>query len=163
MLDRIFPKQFDNVYRGHWLGLVLFVLVIAVKALLGIMSIVRTEHTMITADGIPLASFSSVAASEAVLMFALLGMYLLVVPLQSVLVLIRYRSMVPFMLLMLIAIQFGARGIHLLHPDSTSGSGGGEPIGFYVNLGILALTVLALVLSIVKPSSRAKALQGAHS
>lgn len=156
MLHRIFPRQFDNTYRGHWLGLALFVLVIAVKALQGIMCVVRTEHTMITADGIPLGSFSPVAASEAIQMFALLGMYLLVIPLQSVVVLFRYRSMVPFMLLMLIAIQLGARGIHLLHPDIAATSGGGEPIGFYVNLGILAVTALAFVLSVV-PRSRTQA------
>ena len=156
MLHRIFPRQFDNAYRGHWLGLVLFAMVIAVKALQGVMSIVRTEHTMITADGIPLHSFSAAAASVSIQMFALLGMYLLVIPLQSVIVLIRYRSMVPFMLLMLIAIQLGARGIHLLHRDMSAAPGGGEPIGFYVNLGILAVTVLAFVLSVV-PRSRTQA------
>jgi hypothetical protein len=162
MLERIFPKQFDNIYRGHWLGLALFVLVLALKALQGIESIVQTEHTMVSADGIPLAAFSPVAASEAIQMFALLGMYLLVIPLQSVVVLLRYRAMVPFMLLTLIAIQLGARGIHLLHPDSASTPGGGEPIGFYVNLGILAVTLLGFALSIVRRGSHAQVPEGAH-
>jgi hypothetical protein len=151
MLERIFPRQFDNQYRGHWLGLALFVLVLALKALQGVNSIIWTRHIMASADGIPIDTFSAVAASNAIQMFALLGMYLLVIPVQSVLVLIRYRSMVPFMLLMLIVIQLGARGIHLLHPDTASSPGGGEPIGFYVNLGILAVTVLAFILSIVRP------------
>ncbi|HEY1962337.1 MAG TPA: hypothetical protein VGG69_07965 [Rhizomicrobium sp.] len=160
MLERIFPKQFDNIYRGHWLGLVLFVLVIAVKALQGIESIVRTEHIMVSADGIPLGSFSAVATMVSIQMFALLGMYLLVIPLQSVVVLIRYRAMVPFMLLMLIVTQLGARGIHLLHPDGALNGAGREPIGFYVNLGILAFTVIAFVLSVLRRGAHAQQLAG---
>jgi hypothetical protein len=159
MLDRIFPKHFDNVYRGHWLGLALFVLVLAVKALQGVNSILFTRDIMVSADGIPLNTFSPAAAREAVLMFALLGMYLLVIPVQSVIVLIRYRSMVPFMLLMLIVIQLSARGIHLLHPDSAAVTGSGPPIGFYVNLTILVLTIVAFALSVVRPPSRAAAPQ----
>lgn len=160
MLERIFPNAFDNRYPGHWLGVALFVLVLVVKALQGVNSIVWTRHIMMTADGIPLDTFSPVAAQEAILMFALLGMYLLVIPVQSVVVLIRYRSMIPLMLLMLIAIQLGARLIHLLHPDSAANSAGGAPIGFYVNLGILGFTIIAFLLSIVRPGSRAEALEG---
>jgi hypothetical protein len=161
MLDRIFPKQFNNRYGGHWLGLALFVLVLVVKALQGVNSIIWTREIMASADGIPIDTFSPVAASNAILMFALLGMYLLVIPVQSVVVLIRYRSMVPFMLFMLIGIQLGARGIHLLHPDTTSNSGGGQPLGFYVNLGVLAVTIIAFVLSVVRPRQRARTLQEA--
>jgi len=157
MLNRIFPKQFDNRYRGHWLGLALFVVVLIVKALQGMNSIIWTREIMAGADGIPIDTFGAVAASNAILMFALLGMYLLVIPVQSIVVLIRYRSMVPFMLLMLLAVQSGARGIHFLHPDTRSNPGGGEPIGLYVNLGILAVTFVAFVLSVVGPRSRAGA------
>jgi hypothetical protein len=150
MLDRLFPKQFDNVYRGHWLGLVLFALVLAVKALQGFNSIVRTHDIMTGADGIPVDTFTPLAAAEATQMFALLGMYLLVLPLISLLALIRYRAMIAFLLLMLIVVQLGARGVHLLHPTIGESTGGAEPIGFYVNLAILAVTVIAFVLSLLQ-------------
>jgi hypothetical protein len=133
-------------------------LVLIVKALQGVNSIIWTREIMAGADGIPIDTFSAVAANNAILMFALLGMYLLVIPVQSTVVLVRYRSMIPFMLLMLLAVQLGSRGIHLLHPDPRSNPGGGEPIGFYVNLGILAVTVVAFVLSIVRPRPQAGAL-----
>jgi len=64
MLNPIFPKQFDNTYRGHWLGLALFVLIIALKALQGFESIASTHDIMVGADGIPVDSFSPAAASE---------------------------------------------------------------------------------------------------
>lgn len=155
MLSRIFPKQFDNTYPGHWLGLALFALIVAVKALQGIQSIISTHRTMVRADGIPVDSFGPVAAREATLMFALLGMYLLVLPLIGAVALIRYRAMIPFLLLMLLAVQLGARGVHLLHPTISESAGGGPPIGLYVNLGILAVTLIAFVLSLVRRRDRA--------
>jgi hypothetical protein len=154
MLNRIFPKQFDNTYRGHWLGLVLFVLIIALKAIQGFNSMVLTHTIMVGADGIPVDSFSPVAAGEATLMFALPGMYLLVLPLLGSVALIRYRAMIPFLLLVLIVVQLGARGVHRLHPTVSETVGSAEPIGFYVNLGILALTAMAFALSLVRPRSQ---------
>jgi len=62
MLARIFPKQFDNTYRGHWPGLVIFVVVIALKAVQCIESVVNTRETAVRADGIDLASFSASGA-----------------------------------------------------------------------------------------------------
>src|ERR1051326_5686738 len=59
MLNRIFPRQFDNDYRGHWLGIALFILVIALKAMQGVNSIIMTHQVMTTADGIPVDSYRS--------------------------------------------------------------------------------------------------------
>ncbi len=154
MIARIFPKQFDNTYRGHWLGLALFVLIVAVKALQGFESMIFTHKTMVGADGIPVDTFGPVAASETTLMFALLGMYLIVLPLISAVALLRYRSMIPFLLLMLLVVQLGARGVHLLHPTLSDGAASSAPIGFYVNLGILGVTVLAFALSLVRPRGK---------
>jgi hypothetical protein len=155
MLDRVFPKQFDNTYRGHWLGPVLFALIVALKAIQGFNSMVWTHNIMVSADGIPVDSFGPVAASEASLMFALLGMYLLVLPLIGVVALIRYRAMIPFLLLMLLVVQLGARFVHWLHPTVLESSDSPAPIGLYVNLGILALTLVAFLLSLLRPRTRA--------
>jgi hypothetical protein len=145
MLSRIFPKQFDNIYRGHWLGLWLFAAVVLVKALQGLNSIVMTRQVMTTADGIPLDSFNAAAAQAATGMFTLLGMYLLVLPLLSLVALVRYRSMIPFLYLMLLAVQVSSRLLVLWHPVIASAE---LPVGFFVNLGILAITLLGFVLSL---------------
>jgi hypothetical protein len=154
VLGRIFPKQFDNTYRGHWLGLVLFALIVVLKALQGFESVISPEFTMVRADGIPLDKFDALASSEVVLMFALLGTYLIVIPLQSVVVLIRYRSMVPFMLLTLIAVQLGVRLVHALYPTLLEIQGRPAPFALYVNLGILAATLIAFILSLLRPATR---------
>ena len=44
--------------------------------------------------------------------------------------LIRYRAMVPFLLLMLLIVQLGGRGVHLLHPTVGESVGSAEPVGF---------------------------------
>ncbi|HEY4115487.1 MAG TPA: hypothetical protein VGM17_15630 [Rhizomicrobium sp.] len=151
MLERIFPKTFDNTYRGHWAGLVIFVLVVAVKALQCVETIFNTRNTAINADGIPIASFTPAGANTVLSMFALLGLYLLVIPAQSIVVLLRYRSMVPFLYFWLLLLQIAGRALHMLHPVFASDNHGPQPIGFYVNLGILAVTVLGFALSLVGP------------
>ena len=152
MLSRIFPKQIDNNYRGHRLAIWLFALVVLLKATQGVESIVNTRSVVTTADGISLDGFSAAGADVVVALFALLGLYLLVIPLQSVVVLIRYRAMIPFMYLLLLIVYAGNRVVLLMHPivrsADTSMGFAGHPIGFYVNLAILAMTLIGFVLSL---------------
>ncbi|MGH6987163.1 MAG: hypothetical protein ACRED9_10050 [Caulobacteraceae bacterium] len=154
MVEKIFPKQFDNVYRGQWLGPGLFAFVIAVKALQSFGSLLNTREVMIAADGIPLGAFAPAAAREAIVMFALLGMYGLIVPLLGLLALIRYRAMVPLLILVLLATQLGGRLVNLAHPTTSAGASGGTPFGFYINTGLILVTILALGLSIVSRKAR---------
>ena len=146
MLERLFPKQFDNVYRGNIIGLWLFVPIILVKTLQSVESVFNARDTAIRADGIPLASFPPAAADEIVSIFALLGLYLLVIPFQSAIILARYRSMVPFMYFCLLTLQISTRIFHALTDAPTQS---GHPIGFYVNIGIMAVTVLGFILSLL--------------
>lgn len=154
MLDRLLPRQFDNNYRGHWLGIVLFVLSVGLKAIQGIASIVATRGVATSADGVSLAGYSAVQTDTVLSLFAVLGMYLLVIPLQSVVVLIRYRAMIPFLYLMLLLTQLGTRALHMLHPAFAALDRGPAPTGFYVNLVILGLTTLGFALSLTDRSAR---------
>jgi len=160
MLGRIFPKQFDNAYRGHWLAIWLFALVVLLKATQGMESIVNTRNVVTNADGISLGSFSAAGAETFLALFAILGLYVLVIPLQSIVVLIRYRAMIPFMYLLLLIVYASNRAVLLLHPivrsADTSMGFAGHPIGFYVNLAILAMTVIGFVLSLVGKAYRPK-------
>ena len=44
MLSRIFPKQFDNLYRGHRFGFWLFVLVVLMELSMGANSSIQHPH-----------------------------------------------------------------------------------------------------------------------
>jgi hypothetical protein len=160
MLGRIFPKQFDNDYRGLWLGIAIFVAVTAIKALQGVMSMVNTRNTAINADGIPLDSFSLAAQQEVLSMFALLGMWLLVLPLFSIVALVRYRAMIPLLYVVLLTQQLAARLVVYLH--TSTGAPTGHAIGYYVNLGILALTTVGFLLSLMERKGLRSARGGPH-
>src|SRR5690349_8378718 len=94
MLERIFPKTFDNTYRGLPLGLWIFAAVVFFKALQCVTSILLTRLVITRADGIPLGSFDMRGQEIVLGMFTLLGFYLLAVPVMSIIALFRYRAMV---------------------------------------------------------------------
>ena len=150
MRARLFPKQFDNNYSGFWLALWLFVPIVVGRSIQGVESIINTRNVITGADGIPLDSFNAAAAQTVVSMFALLGLQLLVIPLQSLVVLVRYRAMIPFMFLVLLLVQIGSRALIALNPIVRSE---GTPVGFYVNLVILMATLIGFALSLQSRST----------
>lgn len=152
MFNRIFPKQFDNIYRGHWLAIWFFVVVVFIKGAQGVVSIVNTYHVVTTADGIPVDSYGAAGAGTVIALTALLGLCLAVISLQSVVVLIRYRAMIPFMFFVQLILQVGSRMLLAVNPIARSGAQAmgyaGHPVGFWINLAILAMTVIGVVLSL---------------
>lgn len=152
MLTRLFPKAFDNAYRGHWPAIWILVLAAGMKGMQGAASIVDTRGVLTGPDAIPFDSYGADAQATVIATGALLGMYLLVVPLLSLLAAIRYRTMIPLMYLLLLATQLGSRVLLDLHPIARIAKPeigfAGHPFGFYVNLFILALTAIGFVLSL---------------
>jgi hypothetical protein len=154
VLLRIFPRQIDNNFCGHRLALWLFGLFVLIRLPIGFKSVFDSYTTAATADGIPLNSYGAAAAQTVVQMFALLGLNVLVLPALGVIALIRYRAMIPLMYLMMLALALGGRAIHLAYPDVSAG--GVQPVGYYVNLGLLAVLLLGFALSVIKPASSAR-------
>src|SRR5579862_4280134 len=109
ILNRIFPKQFDNVYSGHRLAIWLFGLVVLMELAMGANSIINTRTVAMSADGIPLDSYSAGGADAVIALFAIAGLFRVLLALQGVLVLIRYRAMIPFMYLLLLILHLGSK------------------------------------------------------
>jgi hypothetical protein len=154
MRSRIFPKQFDNNYRGHWFGMWLLVPIVLLRLVIGTNSVLNTRLVATTADGIPLDSFGTAGADAVIALFALLGLYLLLFALLGVVVLIRYRAMIPFMYLLLLIQQLGSRALGMLHPIGRFGASSTQ-IGSALVLGILAATVIGFILSLLRAGDRA--------
>jgi hypothetical protein len=150
MLERLLPERLDNTYRGRVLALWLFGAVLSVKVLQSVMVIFNTSSIARSADGIPLDSFSPAAAQTVVALFALTGFSRLVVLALCVLVLVRYRSAVPFMLGLLAADYLLKQAILHFQPVP---SAGGVP-GPIVNLAIFVLTLVGLALSLRTRTAR---------
>lgn len=146
MLDRLFPRSIDNTYRGHKLAFVPFGLLVLMKCVIGVNSIFNGHAVMSTADGIALDTFPPAAVQCLVSLWALLGLSHLVLGMLCMLVLIRYRGMLPFMFALLLLQHLGGRLIAHYLPLARTGA----PPASIVNLTLLALMIVGLGLSLWK-------------
>ena len=146
MLDRLFPAQADNRFGGRKAALWLLGLLLALKLVMSVNSILNTEAVAAGADGIPLASYGEAAARQVLLLFALMALGQLFLVLVGLAALIRWRSLVPFVYLVLGAEHLARRAI----VRSYSG-GPATDVAFYLNYGLLFLLAVGLVLSLLPP------------
>jgi hypothetical protein len=149
MFSRIFPTRFDNAsYRGYRLAIWLFIPITLLRMMMGVNGIFFTR-LVATGDGIPLATYSADSAETVVAFFALLGLSNLLLALQGVVALIRYRTMIPFMYLVLLIDHFGSEAILRVTPIARSGAAtvGALSIPTAINIAILSMTFIGFVLS----------------
>jgi hypothetical protein len=146
VIDRLLPRSIDNDYRGHKLAFLPFGLLVLLRLVIGMNSIVNGYKVMTNADGIPLGSFPPAAIQALVSVWALLGLSRVVIGLLCVLVLVRYRGLIPVMFVLLllqhvagIAITYFLPLVNTRAPDAT-----------IVNLTSITLLIVGLGLSLWK-------------
>ncbi len=144
MFNQLLPQRIDNTYRGHKLALWLFALLLFMRVAMSLNSIFNGYSVASSADGIPLDTFTPAAARTVVSLFALLGLSNFVICLLCILVLARYRSMIPLMFALLLLEYLSRKLILQFLPIVRTGT----PPGFYVNLVLLALMIVGLALSL---------------
>lgn len=153
MLEKIFPKQFDNAFRGHFLALWLFGAAMLMELAMATNSLVNTRTVASLADAIPLDRYTNGGAEAVVALFALAGLFRLLVALQGLLALVRYRTMVPLIFLELLALHLGSKLLLVVHPIVKSGVPS-APLGSAFVYAIIAILVIGFALSLVSPSKR---------
>lgn len=144
MLDQLLPQRIDNTYRGHRLALWLLAALVLVKGGIGLGTIFNGHSAATTADGIPLDTFTPAGEQAFVSLFAAWGLSQLMLNLIGVLVLVRYRAMVPLMFALLLLEHLSRKLIFLVLPIARTGT----PPGFFVNLALVAVMIVGLVLSL---------------
>lgn len=144
MLNRILPPVIDNDYRGHKLALWIFGIVIALRTIMSVNTMINTRMIAVSADGIPLDSYSSGPVQCIVALFALIGLLYFLICLLCIVVLVRYRSAVPLMFAFLLITQLGSRMLLAIKPIPRSGT----PPGSVVTLLLLGLMIAGLALSL---------------
>ena len=146
MLADLVPRIADNRYPGRMLGLWLFALM-PLKIVMGLNVMVNAPSVAQSADGIPVHTFGAAAAPTFLSMFAAWGLCQLVLGLASLVVLVRYRSLVPLAFLTLLLEQAGRKLLQLHWPIERVGT----PPGTYINAVLLGIMALGLVLSLWRP------------
>jgi hypothetical protein len=145
VFNQLLPRQIDNTYRGYRLALWLFAVLVLVKVAMSLNCIFNGRTVAISADGIPLDAYPSAAAQTIVALFAIWGLAHLMFSAVSVVVLIRYRNMVPLMFTLLLLEHLGRRLTLYFIPLVRTGT----PPGFFVNLALLTVMLVGLALSLL--------------
>jgi hypothetical protein len=144
MLERVFPSAADFTYRGSRVALWLLGLVLVLKLAIALGAIFNGHYAATVADGIPIDSYTPQGAQAFLSLFASLGLSQFILGAFGVVLLLRYRPLVPLFLLLLL-VEFAARkGVNAYIPIVRTGQAPGGAI----NWTILGVMVLAFILSI---------------
>lgn len=144
MFHRLLPERSDNKYLGHKFALWLFAVLLFMKSAIGVNSIFNGDVVARSADGIALDSFTPAGARAVVSLVGLLGVSQLVFCLLGILVLVRYRALVPLLLTVLLLEHLGRRLIFHFMPIARIG----RPPGPLINILLLAVMIVGLALSL---------------
>jgi hypothetical protein len=142
--DRLLPLRIENTYRGYKLAPWLFGLLLFMKSAMSLNSIFNGYAVATSADGIPLDSFTPAGARTVVSLFALLGLSHFMLCLLGIVVLIRYRRMIPLMFALLLVEHLSRKLIQQFLPIARIG----VPPGYFVNLVLLGVMIAGLALSL---------------
>lgn len=145
MLDTLFPRVADNRYPGRRIGLWLFALML-LKIPMGLNVMFNAPEVARSADGIPVDSFGAQAATAFFFVFAAWELGQLVLGLTSLVVLLRYRSLVPLTFAALLIEQLGRMLLRDYWPIDRVAAPGAA-----INIALSAIMVAGLVLSLWRP------------
>jgi hypothetical protein len=145
MFGRLFPKEFDNTYRGHGLALVILGLLLFVRLTQTGIGLVDPVPVIRGPDGILFDTFNAPAQATFIYVFRVLCFLNIIVCLIGVLALARYRAMVPLIYLVLLVLLAGQGVIRLLYPIARAPEAPGGIIVF----AMLAVTLLGCLLSVL--------------
>ena len=142
MLDALFPRVADNVYRGQRFGLWLFALMLF-KLPMGLNVMFNAPTVARSADGIPVDTFGTAGAAAFLFAFAAWGLCQVILGLLCLVVLVRYRSLVPLAFCAVLLEQLARLALRVYWPVERVAAPGAVING--VLLGVM-LAGLALAL-----------------
>ena len=152
MLTRLFPKQIDNDYRGHVLAIWFLVPLVLMKFLqganvAGLLGTGKSHQVLEGVDNVPVSTFPAEAASHLVFLFAAWGVGIFILGLLGMVVLLRYRAMIPLMYLLLLIEQVGRQALSTIHLDRPFVSLAASPANL-INWGFLLVMAIGFLVSL---------------
>ncbi|HEX8641516.1 MAG TPA: hypothetical protein VF704_10235 [Allosphingosinicella sp.] len=150
MLGRLFPRQFDNRFGGERASLWLLTALVALKLVIAVNSILNTAAVASGADGFDLHGYGEGGAAAVLMLFALNAVGQVALALLCLLALWRYRSMVPFLYVLLLAEFIGRRLVIQAYAVDRADT---ASIALTINIAMLTILVLGLGLSL-RPRKR---------
>jgi hypothetical protein len=144
MLNRLLPSSADFTYKGSRISLWLLGLVLFMKLAIALGAIFNGRYAASVADGIPIDSYTPQATQAFLSLFASLGLAQFMLGLLGVVLLFRYRPLVPLLLLVLLIEYLARKGVNAYLPIARYGNAPGGAI----NWAIFGVMLVAFVLSL---------------
>ena len=144
MLSRLLPPLVNFTYTGSRISLWLLGVVLFLKLAIALGAIFNGHYAASVADGIPIDSYTPQGTQAFLLVFASLGVSQFILGVLGVLLLLKYRPLVPIFLLLLLIEYLARKGVNAYMPIERSGNAPGGAI----NWGVFGVTLLAFVLSL---------------
>lgn len=145
MLNRILPACIDNRYRGHRVALWLFVPITLQKVGVSLTHLLKADGGAQSISTIPLDTYSPSAAQNIVGLFARLGLEQLLLASLFVLVLARYRAMIPLMYALIVAQYVGSKVVSQVKPLVLAGTSRVSTPALVIAILSLSGLVLSLI------------------
>ena len=146
MLSRLLPSTTNFIYTGSRVSLWLLGLVLLLKLAIALGAIFNGHYAASVADGIPVDSYTPQGAQAFLSLFASLGLSQFMLGALGLVLLLRYRPLVPLFLLVLLVEYVARKGVSAYLPIARSG---GAP-GGAINWAIFGVMLLAFVLSLTQ-------------
>jgi len=144
MIKYLFPNSIDNDYKGNKVTMYLFYLVTAFTVIRSIIHLVSPDGGAQSIATIPLHLYSKEASDTIIHMFAEWGLSQLLFGLFYIVVLIKYKNLIPLMYLFLV-LEYSTRLLLSLYkPFELEGQAPGG-IGNYV---LVPLFIVMFILSL---------------
>lgn len=144
MPNLLLPREVSNRYEGNKLALLAFIPLVGVTIARSLIHILRADGGAQSIATIPLDSYAPAASGAVITIFALWGLSQLLLGLLYMIVLLRYRALVPLMYLTMLIEYLGRIGIGLWKPLETLQT----PPGARLNIAMVAIAMLMLTLSL---------------
>ena len=148
MLERLLPRVADNRYRGRRAALWLFGLML-LKIPMGLNVMFNAPEVARAADGVPVDALGDSGSAAFLFAFAAWGLGQLVLGLVSLVVLLRYRSLVPLMFLVLLVEQLSRMALRLQWPIERVAAPGAA-----INTVLAGIMLIGLLLSLGRGHAR---------
>lgn len=144
MLEKLFPKQLDNDYRGAPIAKWIFIAMVVLTVARSLAHVFLPDGGAQSIATIPLDDFTANGAAATIHIFALWGLSQLLFGLLYVVVLWRYQALIPLMWLFILTEYSGRLLLTFAKPFETHGTAPGA-IGNYI---FVPLALIMLFLSL---------------
>lgn len=151
MWNKLFPKTVNNEYKGHILGLILIMFYTLKSFVSGSIHMFASDGGAQSIASVALDQFSGGGAESVITMFGLWGMEQFVIGLITLVVLLRYKGLVPMMALAYLIEYAGRMASHLFTPGLVTSH---TPPGAAADTVLVPLTLIMLILTLYIPKKK---------